>query len=109
MSAILQKDNKLIDSIPANSAIIIDGMNVVQKITGAEKTFEGISKSIFNFILNEGKWSDRIDVVFDSYEKMSIKQIERKQRGEETSTQDHAITGAQIVRGWRNFLKSTSN
>ena len=50
-----------------------------------------------------------MDVVFDTYEDMSIKTAERANRGEEQSLPPQTITPTQIVRQWRQFLKQVNN
>ena len=52
---------------------------------------------------------NRIDVVFDTYKELSIKNSERLLRGEESGHQLCNITSTQIVRQWRNFLTRVTN
>ena len=73
----LQKDVPTAESIPQYSATIVDGMYLVQKIKGNQTTFGEIAKDLFSMILNEGAGSQRIDVVFDTYQELSIKNSER--------------------------------
>ena len=60
-------------------------------------------------VLNEGSQSNRIDVVFDTYQEKSIKNSERSVRGEETGHQFQSITSTQIVKQWRTFLSRCAN
>ena len=48
-------------------------------------------------------------MVFDTYEQMSIKTLERTNRGEEQGLQLHRIAATQLVRQWRAFLKQGNN
>ena len=57
----------------------------------------------------EGVRCKRVDVVFDTYNELSIKNIERQLRGEKTDHQLRNITSTQIVRQWRSFLKGVGN
>ena len=105
----LQKNVAVSDELPANSASVVDGMNLVQRIKGDQATFGDVASSVFLMALREGSQSNRIDVVFDTYKKNSIKNSERSVRGEETGHQLQSITSTQIVRQWRAFLSRITN
>ncbi|KAG1681946.1 hypothetical protein GQR58_011473 [Nymphon striatum] len=64
-------------------------------------TFRDIATVMYNMIRKEAMQSNIIDVVFDIYEEMSIKTIERTHRGEEQGLQLHRITAPQLFRQWR--------
>ena len=55
------------ECIPLPSACIIDGMSLVNKISGDNRTFGYIAKSIFVVAIQSGNASSRIDIVFDVY------------------------------------------
>lgn len=59
--------------------------------------------------LREGSQSNRIDVVFYTYQENSIKNSERSVRDGETGHQLQSITDTQIVRQWRTFLSRVTN
>ena len=80
----LKKSVTPADTIPKPCARIIDGMAVVQKLKGDQKTFAEIADTIMYMTLNEGHHSERIDVVFDVYKEESIKNAEREKRGSST-------------------------
>ena len=65
------------EQLPGNSASVVDGMNLVQRIKGDQANFGDIASSILLMALREGSQSNRIDVVFDTYKKNSIKNSER--------------------------------
>ena len=65
------------------SVSIIDGMSIVQKISGDKKTLAEISALVLLYGLQEGGSSRRIDFVFDLYKERSIKDSERILRGGE--------------------------
>ena len=111
LSAKIQKVVPSPDRIPANSASIIDGMSLVQKVRGNEATFGDITKSIISMALGVSGSCSRVDIVFDTYKTNSIKSIERAQRGEdqEERHQLKAVKASQIVRQWRSFLCKVSN
>ena len=79
---------------------------MVQKINiGTNKTtFSQVASLLLSRVLREGSESNRIDVVFDTYQENSIKDAERGMRGEDLSFQVANITASQIVRQWRKFL-----
>jgi hypothetical protein len=110
LATYLQKDVPTVDSIPSNSATIIDGMYLVHRIKGDQKNFSDIATDLLSMILREGCESNRIDVVFDRYQGQSIKNSERMMRGQCSGINLHDnITPAQIARQWRNFFDQTSN
>jgi len=98
LATTLQKNVTVADKLPHNSASVVDGMNLVQRIKGDQATFGDIASTILSMALSEGSKSTRIDVVFDTYRENSIKNSERSARGEENGHQLHGITSTQIVR-----------
>ena len=109
LAATLQKGIAAVDHLPQNTASVVDGMNLVQRIKGDQATFGDVAATVFSMALNEGRQSNRIDVVFDTYQENSIKNSERSLRGRETGHQLQSITSTQIVRQWRTFLSRISN
>ena len=77
----LEKNVSLAEAIRQLSTCIIDGMSLVQKVHGDNKTFAELSDDIFMSALCTGAESSRIDVVFDVYLDESIKNAERVNRG----------------------------
>ena len=63
----LQKNMTAADMIPQPWAQIIDGMAMVQKIRGDQRTFAEVADNLMYMVLNEVTDSQRIDVVFDVY------------------------------------------
>ena len=61
----LQKNMTAADMIPQPNTRIIDGMAIVQRIRGDQKTFAEVPDSLMYMVLNEGTDSQRIDVVFN--------------------------------------------
>ena len=106
----LQKNVEVAHELPSNSASVVDGMNLVQRIKGDQSTFGDIAVAVLLMALKEGSQSKRIDVVFDTYRDNSIKNSERSVRGEETAGHHlQSITASQIVRQWRTFLSRIKN
>ena len=91
------------------SACIIDAMSFVQKYSANNETFQEVSKDLLNRFLSEGSMYERIDVVFDKYQEISIKNSERKKRGEESAPIFANIMPRHRITQWSNFFKSSHN
>ena len=97
------------DQLPDHSTTIIDGMSIIQKVKGDQVNFGEIAQFVLSMALKDGSSSDRIDIVFDTYQDTSIKNCERLARGEELGLKLQDITASQIVRQWRSFLAHVGN
>ena len=97
------------EDTPNNSACIIDAMNLVQKIKGKHKTFKEVAETLFTRIMTERGQSSRVDVVFDVYRDKSIKNTERKNRGDADATQYKNILSTDKIKMWKQFIKSSQN
>ena len=84
-------------SIPLPPACIIDGMSLINKISGDNRTFRDIAKSIFIIAILSGNDSSRIDIEFDVYKHNSIKITERKDKGEATGLAHGSIVASQKI------------
>ena len=71
--------------IPDPSTCIIDGMSLVQKMNGNNKTFPQVAESVMSLVLHDGSQIHRIDVVFNFYWETSIKHAERCNWGSSTA------------------------
>ena len=78
-----KKDAPEVESLLPRSACIIDGMALVQRLKGHQKTFKEITEMLLAMALHEGGSTTKIDVVFDNYREISIKNLERVKRGAE--------------------------
>lgn len=109
LATLLQKNVQPAEQIRNNSAAIIDGMSLVQKVNADHLSFGDVADAVLNMVLREGAQCKRIDVVYDTYKEMSIKNSERSLRGEESGYLLQNISSAQIVRQWRSFLAKVNN
>ena len=100
----LEKMTSPAEFIPAGSATIIDGMSLVQRMKGNEQTFSQLSETILSIVLHEGGQSERIDVVFDVYKPMSIKEAERTNRGSEEGMEYRNIAPGHTIKQWRKLF-----
>ena len=98
-----------IEQLPGNSASVIDGMKLVQRVKGDQGTFGDVATTVLSMALREGAESYRINVVFDTYRDNAIKNCERTLRGGEAGHQLQSITGTQLLKQWRRFLSTVSN
>ena len=105
----LQKNMTAADMIPQPCAQIIDGMAMVQKIRGDQKTFAEVADNLMYMVLNEGTDSQRIDVVFDVYRDNSITNPEREKRGSENGHEFRNIKADHTIHQWRKFLSNSKN
>lgn len=105
----LEKNATPSESYEKPAACIIDGMALIQKVNGDRKTFAEIADLALGSVLRESSECQRIDVVFDVYRDVSIKQAERDKRGEETATHFKNIAPGHRVQQWRQFLSSLNN
>ena len=76
----LEKDVANVNFPSGLRATIVDAKAVVQIVHGENLTFEEVSDTVLNKVLNDGRGSSRIDVVFDIYQEKSIKTAERAER-----------------------------
>ena len=78
----LEKESTPSEEIPENSSCIIDAISLVQKIKGKQKTFKEVAETLFRKAMSEKVSCNRVDLVFDVYEEKSIKNAERRNRGD---------------------------
>ena len=78
----LEKESTPSEEIPENSSCIIDAMSLVQKIKGKQKTFKEVAETLFRKAMSEKVSCNRVDLVFDVYKEKSIKNAERRNRGD---------------------------
>ena len=97
------------EKYPENATSIFDGMAVLQKLKippGA--TFYVVAEIVFGLVTSTG--SNRVDVVFDVYREVSIKNVERLKR---VSSSDGVkcknILPAYTVKSWNKLLGVTAN
>ena len=77
LATTLQKNVAVAEKLPENSASVVDGMSLVQRVKGDQATFGDVAITVLLMALREGSQSNRIDIVFDTYQENSIKNSER--------------------------------
>ena len=88
---------------------IFDGIAMVQKTRGDQKTLAEVGDSLMYFVLNKGTDSKRIDVIFDVYKDNSIKSSKREKSGSENGHEFRNIKGDHKIHQWRKFLSNSKN
>ena len=109
LSQQLERRITVAEKYPENATSIFDGMAVLEKLkipSGA--TFLVVAERVFELVTSTG--SRRVDVVFDVYREVSIKNVERLKR---VSTSDGVqyknILPAYTVKSWNKLLSVTAN
>jgi hypothetical protein len=109
LSQELEKRIAITEKYPDNSVSIFDGMAVLQKMKippGA--TFSVVAEKVFVAVMSMG--SKRVDVVFDVYREVSIKNAERSKRRSTSDTLQYKnILPAYAVKSWNKFLGVSAN
>ena len=105
----LEKNVSPAEAIPTPSTCIIDGMGLVQRMNGNNKTFAQLAESVMAMVLYVGGRSGRVDVVFDVYRQPSIKYSERLNRCASTTVQYTCLARGHNIQQWRKFLSSSLN
>ena len=97
------------EAIPTPSTCIIDGMGLVQRMNGNNKTFAQLAESVLAMVLYVGGQSGSVDVVFDVYRQPSTKDSERLNRCASTTVQYTYLARGHNIQQWRKFLSSSFN
>lgn len=106
----LQRNIPQPQSIPENSATIIDTMDAVHRVKVCnQSTFEEVSDAVLNIALKDAAKSKRFDLVSDVYNLRSIKNVERMRRSGGMPVALQSISPNQKVCHWDKFLKSVGN
>ena len=106
----LEKTVSPAEEIPEQSATIIDGMTLIQKMNGNDKTFSQLAESVLSSALREEIQSQRIDVIFDVYrETLLIKDAERCNRDSNMAIHFKSIAPGHNIQQWSKLLCSSSN
>ena len=87
LSKEIMKDVQPAEELGENKACIIDGMALLQKVNGNQKTFAELSHQVLSLVIGESRYCIRVDMVFDVYVEGSIKDAERLNRVSSESTQ----------------------
>ena len=91
----------LVDKIPANGAILFDGMAVIQALQSRPPTFGELADTILQYLVKLALQykCERVDFVIDQYPEIRIKNVERSRR---------AVGGTQQVQIYGRTQKTPS-
>ena len=103
----LEKGSPPLDRICERYAKIVDGMAVVQKSKPAP-TFGDLACQILTSVMKCPGQCERIDIVFDVYWDISVKNCERERRSA-AQIQYSSIKAGQPIKQWSKFLSSSAN
>ena len=98
--------------IPLSCGRIIDGMIMVQKIRGNEKTIGEVAGSMMSMGLHEGTDShrhERIDVVLDVYRDNLINNSDREKGCSNRGHIFRILKADHKIRQWWQFLSNSCN
>ena len=68
-------------SVSVPSLTIIDGISLIHKLPGENRTFAEVSDHLFSLVLQAAGSSQGVDIVFDVYKDQLKKDAERLSRG----------------------------
>ena len=88
--------------------MIVDAMAYVQQSQVSNKTFGQLAMDLLDRILSVGMRAARIDVVFDEYRNLSIKNVERNRRSRSQLLFKKIVASAEIKQ-WGSFLSCNEN
>ena len=92
-------------------AHIIDGMTLIQMVRVCGMiSFGEFANKLLSILINVLKHASRVDVVFDQYNEISIKNDERKARRVSESREVRVQKGTTpLPKQWDKFFKKTTN
>ena len=93
-----------------HSATVIEGMAIVRKVNGNKKALKEILNAVLAIALAEAEGSVRIDIVFDVYNNVSIKNAEwQSKSNSEEAIVYKTLFPSQVVQQWDSFKASPVN
>ena len=108
-NALRKSSPTVMNNVPEPSAVVVDGMHLLHKISGNNKTFEEIALQVFATATGALGSSRRIDLVLDVYKDKSIKGEEREARGSSLALEYKHINKGHKIKDWHKFLMSSKN
>jgi len=95
-------------NLQGNSAMIIDGMDLLQKLIHPPTTFGSLAETILSTGIMLSPGCQRIDIVFDTYKDISIKSLERERRARVFLEERlDNLSAGQRIRNWKGLLSSS--
>ena len=97
-----------IENVSGDYAMIFDEMAYVLQSQVTHKTFGQLSMDLLSKVLKTGVRASRIDVVFDVYCDLSIKNVERNRRSKCKLLFKKIVASSEITQ-WGSFLSCNEN
>ena len=98
-----------LESLNEQHALIVDRMTYFQQSKAVNQTSGDFFNNLLQRILVVGARSSRIDVVFDNYHKLLIKNVERSRRSKGSHLLFKLIISSSEIKQWVMFLSSNEN
>ena len=102
----LEEKVESLESLNGQHAFIVVGMAYFQQSNVVNQTSGNFANDLLQRILLVGARSSRIDVVFDDYRELSIKNVERSRRPKGSHI---SIVSLSEIKQWAMFLSSNEN
>ena len=112
MLEFLEKGIDPVEEVSPTTPWLVDAMAVLHAITQEKipKTFGELADYLFDRIMNVTRYAPRVDVIFDRYPEISIKNTERNQRAQAGSVRIQITGGNQHTpKQWKKFLTDGQN
>ena len=97
-----------LSSVSGEYTFIVDGMACVRQIKVAKMKYGQFAITLLRYIIGLAKTAERIDVVFDVYKDISIKDVERNRRSHGELKLSQIVSSADIKQ-WSQVLSSNEN
>ena len=109
LAKMLENNVPIAERYPNNASSIYDGMALLQRLKLTHgSTFRVVAENVFLTVTSSN--SNRIDVVFDVYRDVSIKNAERSKRSSrQEGVRYKNILPSYQVKSWNKFLSVSSN
>ena len=91
-----------------DNACVIDGMALVRQSKVSDLTFGLLARQLLKTVLTISESSSRVDVVFDRYNRHSIKNTERERRAKNELVFKNIIS-TNPIKQWNQFLSNGQN
>ena len=98
-----------LESLQGRHALIVDGMAYVQQSKVCNKTFGQFAMDLLQRILAVGARAYCVDVVFDEYRDVSIKNVEQNRRSRGNHLVFKQTVSSATIKQWGSFLSCNEN
>ena len=100
---------EFLESLNGQHMLTVDGMAYVQQSKVVNQTFGDFANDLFQRILVVGARSSRIDVVFDDYHELLVKNVERSRGSKGSHLLFKSTVSSSEIKQWAMLLSSSEN